>query len=218
MQDVRLIAPDNRTVLFHPNWSNGTAGMRGTRKLNGGRYYWEVKTTDRVFGTSMMFGIGTKRARLYAQTFVDLLGINEHSWGLSHKGLLWHRGRGGSYTDIFKHYVATTIGLYFDGVKGTLTYYKDGECLGVAFENLEEIEESLYPMVSSTAAKTEMSLGMQRREFQSLQDRCRSVILAKLSHKKQIDELILPHTVKRYLREGTMQGGDLMDGIQKLSL
>jgi len=29
--------------------------------------------------------------------------------------------------------VATTIGLYFDGPAGTLTYFKDGEDLGVAF-------------------------------------------------------------------------------------
>ena len=36
--EVRLSGPRHRIAHFHPNWSNGTAGVRGTRKLNGGRY------------------------------------------------------------------------------------------------------------------------------------------------------------------------------------
>ena len=50
--------------------------------------------------------------------------------------------------------IATTIGLYFDGVAGTLTYYKDGMCLGVAFTNLQDVTEPLYPIVCSTAYRT----------------------------------------------------------------
>ena len=65
--------------------------------------------------------------------------------------------------------VATTIGIYFDGCNGTLTYYKDGACLGRAFSGLAEVEEPLYPIVCSTAAKTEMALGVMKREFFSLQ-------------------------------------------------
>ena len=65
--------------------------------------------------------------------------------------------------------VATTIGIYFDGCNGTLTYYKDGACLGRAFAGLAEVEEPLYPIVCSTAAKTEMALGVMKREFFSLQ-------------------------------------------------
>ena len=54
----------------------------------------------------------------------------------------------------FRENIATTIGLYFDGVAGTLTYYKDGACLGVAFTGLQDVTEPLYPIVCSTAAKT----------------------------------------------------------------
>ena len=50
--------------------------------------------------------------------------------------------------------IATTIGLYFDGVAGTLTYYKDGTCLGVAFTGLQDVTEPLYPIVCSTAYRT----------------------------------------------------------------
>lgn len=46
-----LLSGANRTVHFHPNWSKGTAGVRGTRILNNGRYYWELRLSDRIFGT-----------------------------------------------------------------------------------------------------------------------------------------------------------------------
>lgn len=35
---------------------------------------------------SMMFGIGTKNVRLHINVFKNLLGEDEHGWGLSHKG------------------------------------------------------------------------------------------------------------------------------------
>ena len=49
--EVRLNGPNSRISHFHPNWSNGTAGVRGTRILNGGRYYWEINVSQRIFGT-----------------------------------------------------------------------------------------------------------------------------------------------------------------------
>uniref|UniRef100_A0A182PU50 B30.2/SPRY domain-containing protein n=1 Tax=Anopheles epiroticus TaxID=199890 RepID=A0A182PU50_9DIPT len=50
-KEVWLSRSDNRRVYFHPNWSKGTAGIRGTRVLNNGRYYWEISLSQRVFGT-----------------------------------------------------------------------------------------------------------------------------------------------------------------------
>lgn len=73
-QKIRLHGPGNRVVLFHPNWSSGTAGVRGCRVLNNGRHYWEVRLSHRIFGTSMMVGIGTANARLHADRFINLLG------------------------------------------------------------------------------------------------------------------------------------------------
>ena len=60
---------------------------------------------------------------------------------------------------------------------GTLSYYKDNVSLGVAFTGLQDMKEPLYPIVCSTAAKTEMSLGMLKRDFVNLQDRCRASVL-----------------------------------------
>lgn len=201
--EVRLYGPKCRIAHFHPNWSNGTAGVRGTRILNKGRYYWELNVSQRIFGTSMMFGIGTKNASLHRDAFVNMLGEGDgQSWGLSHKGLLWHDGKHTPYTKSFKENNSTTIGLYFDGIAGTLTYYKDGINLGIAFHGLADIEEPLYPIICSTAAKTEMALGVTKREFYSIQDRCRSVIIKHLSREDQIDQLELPRTLKRFISEG----------------
>ena len=40
-----------------------------------------------------MFGIGTAKARLHVDAFVNMLGEDEQNWGLSHKGLVWHKGQ-----------------------------------------------------------------------------------------------------------------------------
>jgi len=73
--------PTPPTVLFHPGWSNGTAAVRGTAPLNGRRAYWEIEVSHRLFGTSLMFGVGTARARTHESYFTNLLGVDEHSWG-----------------------------------------------------------------------------------------------------------------------------------------
>lgn len=49
--EVAVTGPLWRTAFFHPNWSKGTAAVRGTRVLNNGRHYWEIHVTNRVFGT-----------------------------------------------------------------------------------------------------------------------------------------------------------------------
>ncbi|XP_052868040.1 SPRY domain-containing SOCS box protein 3-like [Anopheles cruzii] len=149
----------------------------------------------------MMFGIGTKKARLHVNMFTNLLGEDRNGWGLSHKGLLWHGGMARNYTKRFKENQATKVGILFDGIAGTLTYYKDDVCLGVAFRGLNEIREPLYPIVCSTAAKTEMILTETRRDFVNLQDRCRAVIIKHINTQEKLDRLALPYCIKNYLAE-----------------
>uniref|UniRef100_A0A034VW88 SPRY domain-containing SOCS box protein 3 n=1 Tax=Bactrocera dorsalis TaxID=27457 RepID=A0A034VW88_BACDO len=200
-KEIVLSGPNNRTVHFHPNWSKGTAGVQGKRPLNNGRFYWELHVSQRVFGTSIMFGIGTKQARLHANSFRNMLGENEHGWGLSHKGVLWHKGVALLYTKRFKENHPTVIGVLFDGIEGTLSYYKDGKCLGVAFRGLDKIKEPLYPIVCSTAAKTEMTLKCTRRDFVNLQDRCRAEIIKHVKSREDLVKLKLPPLITQYLGE-----------------
>ncbi|XP_071964572.1 SPRY domain-containing SOCS box protein 3-like [Antedon mediterranea] len=198
--ECRLEGVAFRKSFFHPNWSNGTAGVRGTKPLNGGRYYWEIYINSRVFGTSMMVGIGTKQARTHVDAFVNLLGENNMSWGLSHKGLIWHNGTSQIYTKPFTENKSTTIGVYFDGMQGTLSYYQDGVFIGVAFDGLDAVTEEIYPMISSTAAKTIMTLASAWREMTTLQDRCRMVLMRNLKGSSQdVENLNLPRSLKAYL-------------------
>ena len=114
-------------------------------------------------------------------------------------------GTGGGhkqYIKPFRENIATTVGLYFDGVSGSLTFFKDNICLGVAFTGLQEVTEPLCPIVCSTAVKTEMALGMLTRDFQSLQDRCRASILSQLTAEEQIDSLKLPVRIKHFISKG----------------
>jgi SPRY domain-containing SOCS box protein 3 len=90
----RQVECDRRHLVakFHPEWSTGTAGVRATRVLNHATHYWELMVSQRIFGTSMMFGVATRKAKLHSNSFVNLLGEDSNSWGLSHKGLLFHAG------------------------------------------------------------------------------------------------------------------------------
>lgn len=138
---------------------------------------------------------------MHADAFTNLLGEDNHGWGLSHKGLLWHSGRWYHYTKPFRENEATVIGILFDGIAGTLTYYKDGKSLGVAFRGLNEVKEPLFPIICSTAAKTEMTLESMKRDFVNLQDRCRAVIVKKVSDKKDLEKLMVPPSIRNFLGE-----------------
>ena len=202
--EVNLIGTRNEVALFHPNWSNGTAGVRGSKALDRNcKHYWEVYVSQRIFGTSMMFGVASRPARMHVDAFVNLLGEDDNSWGLSHKGLLWHGGNWRHYCPPFPENEATVIGVLYDGPQGTLTFYKDGKSLGVAFSNLNSLSgDGLFPAVASTAAKTEMTLGETVRSFQGLQDRCRASIVGCISEPDMLQGLPLPPSVKLYLRDG----------------
>ena len=99
----------------------------------------------------------------------------------------------------------TTIGILFDGTIGTLTYYKDGINLGIAFSNLGKITDQLYPIISSSTWRTQMTLGCTRWEFSSLQEQCRTAILKHIKKDEGIDDLNLPKSLKRFVLEGLPQ-------------
>lgn len=165
--------------------------------------------SGRLFGTSMMFGVATRRARLHADSFLNLLGEDCESWGVSHKGVAWHGGRCSAFCAPFAENVAVTVGLVYDAAQGTLAYYKDGESLGVAFAGLGAavVAHDLFPAVCSTAAKTEMTLGVTRRAFLSLQDRCRASIVRRLVAVRRgaavpgVSALPLPRVLRHYVGE-----------------
>ena len=95
-----------------------------------------------IFGKNLHAGPNGPKCRKWEHYLGRLSTILTHS-----QGFLWHGGKHRQYTKPFRENVATTVGIFFDGVAGTLTYFKDGVSLGVAFDRLNEVHEPLYPSV-----------------------------------------------------------------------
>lgn len=198
--DAHITDSSCRSVIFHPSWSSGTSAIRGTKILNNTRSFWEIYVNGGLGGTSLMFGIGTRQSCLGTHTFCDLIGKDENSWGLSHRGLLWHKGVSEKYCRPFRENRSATIGLLFDGVYGTLTYFKDGVNLGIAFCDLHKVTEPLYPIISSTSMRSTMTLCRTQQEFVCLRDRCKAVIVQNWKA-EDVFSLNLPFKIQNYLQE-----------------
>lgn len=50
-----VLTNDDRDVMFHPTYSQGTALLRGDRPFEKNKhYYWEVKMTSNLYGTDVV--------------------------------------------------------------------------------------------------------------------------------------------------------------------
>ena len=124
-------------------------------------------------------------------------GQDEKSWGLSYKGKIYHNGTSKKYCEPFFD-AGTRIGLLLDMVKGTLSFYKNGVHLGVAFTGLTG--SPLYPVVSSTSSQTEVKVGSRSCRYLSLQEKCIARIRCSLKNIQLTEDLPLPNVMKRHIR------------------
>ncbi|KAJ8344201.1 hypothetical protein SKAU_G00315300 [Synaphobranchus kaupii] len=198
------LSPCRQAVYFHTNVlleSEGTAGVRGTKGFTHGEHYWEIEFSEPPYGTSVMVGLGTKKALLHTggYQFINLLGMDEESWGLSYKGFLWHGGQSRKYTDPFYDKM-TVIGVLLDLQAGTVGFYRNGVSLGLAFSGLHKVGVPLFPLVSSTAPETEVQLGIRTCRLVSLQGQCLHTIAQSLAPHAPLDSLLLPTSLHDQLR------------------
>jgi SPRY domain-containing SOCS box protein 3 len=177
-----LLSNDAKSVCFHPYCMGcfETNAVRGNKPLKLNAFtYWEISLEEGVCaGTSVMVGIGRSNAKLNSNGYINLIGADANSWGLSNKGQLWHDNQSRLYChslDDMKSSKGIRIGCLFDGYNGRLAFFKNGVCLGVAFENLLNINEydGLYPMVSSTVSKSVIRLEVACENFATLKEMCR---------------------------------------------
>ncbi|XP_078540825.1 SPRY domain-containing SOCS box protein 3-like [Lissotriton helveticus] len=198
------LSPCQQAVYFHIDpvaESQGTAGVRGTKGFTQGEHYWEIEFLEPPYGLSVMLGIGTPQALLHAgnYTYIDLLGKDSESWGLSYKGFLWHGGLCRRYTEPF-YDRTTVVGAHLDLTEGTLTFFRNGESLGPAFTGLDKVGAPLYPMVCSTAAGTELQVGVRRCRLPSLQESCLCTVSRSLLNGASADSLPLPRAIRGLLK------------------
>uniref|UniRef100_A0AC34RIG3 B30.2/SPRY domain-containing protein n=1 Tax=Panagrolaimus sp. JU765 TaxID=591449 RepID=A0AC34RIG3_9BILA len=170
----------DNTVIFHPTFSFGTAACRGQKRLTAKTIaYWEI-VIPYVYGTSMMFGIGDINAKTFSPIYFENLigGHDNHSLGLSHKGVIFHNGHSAEFTNAFIERDYAVVGVLFNGPEKTLSYYVNDQPLGVAFRDIDTTH-TFYPMVSSTAQKSIFTvsnqygnLNAERGQPSSLMDIC----------------------------------------------
>ncbi|XP_022102380.1 SPRY domain-containing SOCS box protein 3-like [Acanthaster planci] len=203
---VYVLGKTGAQVCFHQDYSCGTAAARGTQPMSEGQHFWEIKMDSPVYGTAMMVGIGTKQIDLgqYSHTFCNMLGsdTNSESCGLSYTGRFYQGGsQGKAYCSKFGQ--GTVLGLHLDMWYGTLTYYKNGRCLGVATKGL--LGKVWHPMISSTAARSSMCLQAARFFPSSLQFLCcRALRQAVPTKHSVLEALAFPPGLRAFLEDNLL--------------
>lgn len=197
-----IFSNDKKSVCFHAECEScfETDAVRGNQALKRNAFtYWEVTvSTHKLNGTSVQIGVGNNKARLNSLGYMHLLGSDINSYGLSQTGQKWHQNEASKFGEAWNNTddAEVTIGCLFNGYNGQLSYFKNGVFMGVAFKDIK-MNESVYPMVSSTVGQSVFRLENVYETFPSLKDLCRKKILGE---RMQLNDQMLPATVLDFLR------------------
>jgi len=187
---------DGKTVVFHPNYSSGTAAVVGDKSLAGQQHhYWELKLMFPMYGTDVMVGLATKKLDIatFSRQFVSLIGQDANSWGYSYHGYTQHSGIKTRYGQKWKK--GDFIGIHLDAWRGHLSFFHNLVPQGLAFTGLSGLE--LFPVVSSTAAKSEIKLVTALSFDTSLQFECYKKLLEIHHSSRQILKRKLPPGLRK---------------------
>ena len=175
----------------------------GTNALNSDWHYWEVKVKNTVRNRTLF--------ESYEKILLGVVGrmLRHHrSWTVNTDFLNLYQHR--VVHVLANHYprklsTSHVIGMFFDRQQGTLSYYNDGELIGLAHRGLEHVKDELFPVIASTNG-IELTLGKRLRNYHTLQDRCRGTILKELLYKSRnrpdTDLLPLPTRLKDFVNSG----------------
>lgn len=196
-----LLHQDKTKVTFHPNGSWGCAAIRGVKPLLPNmEHYFEVVMDGPFYGQARMVGIGTIHVILQSHNydFYPLLGKDDNSWALNYNGEKYHAGHKEKYVNVpLEKLKRLHIGVYYDGLHGTLCFEINGERYGVAYNNIYPDLE-LYPMLCASSAGTIMTLTQSHSTIISLKAVCRGAIRMAVKD-EDIKHLPLPNHLKNYL-------------------
>lgn len=177
-----------RAVLFGPACFETFAAMGDRPLRKNALTYWQVAVSSQTLrnATSVMVGVGTKQAKKRSIGYLNLIGADQHSWGLSNRGQLWHNNQiGADHCEPLgsgeQQQDQVVIGLLYDGRSGQLSFYVNGT-RAAAFEGVgQQQQQPLYPMISSTASNSRFEMGPVHESVPTLQDLCRDTITTSLS-------------------------------------
>ncbi len=193
---------DNHKLTFHPNGSNQSSAIRGTKILRKNmEHYFEVEMNSPFFGLARQIGIGTEQTPLKSDQydFSPLIGKDQSSWGVNYDGSKFHGGKKDKYISIDpEKYDTIQVGVAYDSYYGTLSYRFNGKWSGVAF-NRVVTNLNLYPMVCSSSGKSVFKLTHCCSVVVSLKGLCRGVVRQNIQDDKDYDKLSVPSHIKAYL-------------------
>lgn len=119
---------------------NGSSGIlvRATLGKSSGKWYWEIKAS-----TAALVGVSKS-----TQPFDNFTGETSNSWGYHGVNGAKYNGGGGLAYGEATYTNTDTIGIALDMDDLTITFYKNGVSLGVAFSNLNG---TVFPASSNNA-------------------------------------------------------------------
>ena len=147
--------------------------------------YWQVEISSQTLrnATSVMVGVGTQQAQKRSVGYLNLIGADQHSWGLSNHGLFWHNNQANVHCRPLGSEEPSgnvVIGLLYDGFTGHLSFLVNGTRTGPPARVGRQQFEPLYPMLSSTASNSHFKMGPVHESMPTLQDLCRDTIATSL--------------------------------------
>ena len=210
--NVTLDDKDSNKAIFNAPLQQGRsivfkrAVILGTVPMNKGSHYWEVKLHkgEPHINIFVALGVATDKAIIHNLSCSPHDYIQDTNiWVMSSNSVLFHKGMACvDYTKPFHFEKETVIGLCLNKEQGTLSYYKDGHPLGIAFEGLDGVKDDLFPYATCMTGRIEMTLGKRTRIFHSLQERCRATIAKEISGSSATLRLPLPPKIKQDINDG----------------
>lgn len=108
--------------------------MRGNRPFQHGMHYFEIEFKEPIFGSAIMVGVGSEEVCLHYDNYeyCNLIGLDSNSYGLSHKGRVWHKNMSKKFCEPFFD-KDTVMGVYVDMIRKKIHFFLNNVYLGVAF-------------------------------------------------------------------------------------
>ena len=151
---LHVLSDGNLRITGNTGGYGATAGTIG---MSSGKWYWE-QTLTAVVAQDINLGIGNR------DTVLDnsYIGQTARSYGFSSNSRKWNGGVDSVYTTAWTN--GNIIGLAFDADAGTLTLYKNGVSLGVAFSGIPS-GDTYFPMAAAYGTTSISNLNFGQRAF-----------------------------------------------------
>jgi len=135
--------------------SNAYNSAFGTIGMSSGKWYWE-QTLEALVSQDIQLGIGNRDAPL-----ANFPGSTSRSYGFSSNNAKWNNSASAAYTTSWVN--GDVVGLAFDADAGTLTLYKNGSSLGVAFSSIPA--DTYFPIAGAYNSSSISVLNFGQRPF-----------------------------------------------------